>query len=103
MVAMKLMKWSWQLNDLQRGGLTSRQFVRYQLMQLKLGDRLTHAGKSLPRPIASVEDHLVLKPGLNSTQWGLKRVQPSTTFSPPPVLFNGGAGGVLLFSAATDS
>jgi transposase len=29
LVAFKLMTWSWKLNDEQRGGLTTRQFVRY--------------------------------------------------------------------------
>ena len=28
-VAFKLMTWSWKLNDTQRGGLSTRQFVRY--------------------------------------------------------------------------
>ena len=44
MVAFKLMTWSWKLNDLQRGGLTARQFVRYCLMQLQLGENLTMSG-----------------------------------------------------------
>ena len=42
MIATKLMRWAWQLSDEQRGGLTSRQFIRYRLMRLKLGDDLTH-------------------------------------------------------------
>jgi transposase len=64
MVAFKLMKWSWQLNDWQRGGLTTRQFVRYQLMQLKLGEELNHIRRTYPRSIASVEELLALKPEL---------------------------------------
>jgi transposase len=64
MVAFKLMKWSWQLNDWQRAGLTTRQFVRYQLMQLKMGDELTHVRRTHPRSIASVEEILALKPEL---------------------------------------
>ena len=32
MVATKLMRWSWDLTDEQRGGLTTRQFIRFQLM-----------------------------------------------------------------------
>jgi hypothetical protein len=40
MVATKLMRWSWGLTDEQRAGLTSRQFIRYQLMKLKLGDEV---------------------------------------------------------------
>ena len=62
MVAFKLMKWSWQLNDWQRGGLTPRQFVRYQLMQLKLGENLTHIKRTHPISLASVEEILALKP-----------------------------------------
>ena len=41
-VAFKLMVWSWRLSREQRGGLTSRQFVRYGLLRLGLGDDLTH-------------------------------------------------------------
>jgi transposase len=62
MVAFKLMKWSWQLNDLLRGGLTTRQFVRYQLMQLKLGENLTHIKRTHPISLASIEEILALKP-----------------------------------------
>ncbi|MGD0877875.1 MAG: hypothetical protein ABSA01_06990 [Anaerolineales bacterium] len=68
MVAFKLMRWSWQLNDWQRGGLTTRQFVRYQLMQLKLGEKLTHIRRTYPRSIASVEEILALKPVLRPTE-----------------------------------
>jgi len=64
MVALKLMTWSWKLNDLQRGGLTTRQFVRYQLMQLKIGDEVTHVRRTHQRSIASVEEILALKPEL---------------------------------------
>ncbi len=48
MVAFKLMTWSWKLNDFQRGGLTARQFVRYCLMQLQLGENLTHVRARWP-------------------------------------------------------
>jgi hypothetical protein len=64
MVAFKLMKWSWQLNNWQRGGLTTRQFVRYQLMQLKLGENLTRIKRAHQMSIASVEEILALKPEL---------------------------------------
>jgi transposase len=67
MVAFKLMKWSWQLNDLQRGGLTTRQFVRYQLMHLKLGENVTHIKRTHPISLASVEEILALKPELRPT------------------------------------
>jgi len=36
------MIWAWKLTGEQRGGLTSRQFVRYGLLRLRLGDDLTH-------------------------------------------------------------
>ena len=64
MVASKLMVWSWKLNDVQRGGLTSRQFVRYGLMCLKIGqiDCIKRQGN---RPIASVEEVLERLPELN--------------------------------------
>jgi hypothetical protein len=45
-------------------GWTSRQFVRYQLMQLKIGDEVTHVRRTQQRSIASVEEILALKPEL---------------------------------------
>jgi len=68
-VAFKLMVWSWQLTQEQRGGLTSRQFVRYGLLRLGLGDDLTHitTGKATRRPIAPPEEVLALYPELRST------------------------------------
>jgi hypothetical protein len=39
-VAFKLMVWSWKLTDEQRSGLTSRQFIRAQLIRYIL----THQG-----------------------------------------------------------
>jgi transposase len=67
MVATKLMRWSWELTDEQRGGLTTRQFIRWQLMKLKLGDGLTHLKYgNMPRRIASVEEVLALKPDLQA-------------------------------------
>jgi hypothetical protein len=41
-LAQKFMRWSWGLTDEQRCGLTSRQFIRLQLMRLNLGADLTH-------------------------------------------------------------
>ena len=67
MVAFKLMTWSWKLNNLQRSGLTARQFVRYCLMQLQLGENLTHVRRAGQRPIASVEEVLALRPELRSS------------------------------------
>ena len=63
-VAFKLMIWAWKLTGEQRGGLTSRQFVRYGLLRLRLGDDLTHitTGKATRRPIAPAEE---VGPGLS--------------------------------------
>ena len=66
-VAAKLMTWSWDLDEEQRGGMTTRQFTRYHLMRLQLGDELTHvqtAGRA--RPLASVDEVLALHPELQS-------------------------------------
>jgi len=41
-VAFKLMVWAWKLTDEQRGGLSSRQFIRAHLIRLGLGEELTH-------------------------------------------------------------
>lgn len=67
-VASKLMTWSWDLDDEQRGSMTTRQFTRYQLMRLQIGEDLTHvqtAGRA--RPLASVEEILALHPELKCT------------------------------------
>lgn len=65
MVATKLMRWSWELSDEQRGGLTSRQFIRFHLMQLQLGEDLTHLRYgNMPRRIASVDELLKARPDL---------------------------------------
>ena len=62
----KLMIWSWKLNDARRGGLTSRQFIRYGLLRLRPGDDLTHitTGKATRRAIALPEEVLALHPEL---------------------------------------
>jgi transposase len=65
MVASKLMVWSWKLNEVQRGGLTSRQFVRYGLMRLKIGQEIDSIKRKGNRPIASVEEVLERLPELN--------------------------------------
>ena len=67
MVATKLMRWSWELTDEQRGGLTTRQFIRYHLMRLQLGKDLTHFRYgNMPRRIASVDEVLALQPDVRS-------------------------------------
>jgi hypothetical protein len=65
MVATKLMRWSWELSDEQRGGLITRQFIRYHLMRLQLGEDLTHFRYgNMPRRVASVDELLKAKPKL---------------------------------------
>jgi transposase len=61
-VAFKLMVWSWKLTDEQRGGMTSRQFIRAQLMRLGLGDELRHITRGgTKRPLATIEEVLALQ------------------------------------------
>jgi len=62
------MVWSWKLSDQERGGLTSRQFICYHLMRLKLGEDLPYliTGKDTKRTIASPGEVLALRPELAS-------------------------------------
>jgi len=47
--------------------LTSRQFIRLQLMRLKIGDDLTHVRHGInARPLATVDEMLALYPELKS-------------------------------------
>jgi hypothetical protein len=67
-VAFKLMVWSWKLNDQQRGGLTSRQFIRAHLIGLGLGEELTHIRRGgTKRPLATIEEVLALRPELRGS------------------------------------
>jgi transposase len=60
-VATKLMRWSWELSDEQRGGLSSRQFIRFHLMRLNLGkDLSSFSYGNMPRRIASEEEVLAV-------------------------------------------
>ena len=60
-VATKLMRWSWELTDEQRDGLSSRQFIRYHLMRLNLGQDLSHISYGhMPRRIASEDEVLAI-------------------------------------------
>ncbi len=64
-VAAKFMRWSWALTQEQRDGLSSRLFVRRQLMRLQLGHDLTHFTYGrMPRRIASVDELLAACPEL---------------------------------------
>lgn len=64
-VACKLMRWSWQLTPEQREGLATRQFIRYGLLRLRLGNDLTgFTYGGMPRRLASVEEMIALFPDL---------------------------------------
>ncbi len=64
-VAAKFMRWSWGLTPQQRNGLSTRLFVRRQLLRLQLGDDLTHfTYGGMPRRIASLEELLAASPQL---------------------------------------
>ncbi|MDP9316304.1 MAG: transposase, partial [Chloroflexota bacterium] len=66
-VAFKLMTWAWKLTDAQRGGLRSRQFIRYHLLRLGLGDDLTHITRGgTRRPLAPPQEILRLHPELRA-------------------------------------
>ena len=66
MVAFKLMLWSWGLSKHDRHGMSSRQFVRYGLLQLDLGHDLDHliTGRATKRAIAPSKEVLDLFPDL---------------------------------------
>lgn len=67
-VAFKLMVWSWKLDDARRGGLTTRQFIRYHLIRLGLGNELTHIHRGgMKRLIAPPEELLALRPELRAS------------------------------------
>lgn len=64
-VAFKLMSWSWKLGRDHRGGLTTPQFVRCQLLRLGLGHELHNfKGARKTYGLASAEEVLTLKPEL---------------------------------------
>jgi transposase len=66
-VAFKLMVWAWKLSDEQRGGLSSRQFIRAHLIGLGLGAELTHIRRGgTKRPLATIEEVLALRPDLRA-------------------------------------
>jgi transposase len=66
MAAFTFMMGSWKLPNEQRGGLTSRQVLRYHLMRMNLGDDLPSltTGRATRRAIAPPEDGLALCPPL---------------------------------------
>jgi hypothetical protein len=59
------MVWLWKLSDEQRGGLSTRQFIRAHLLRLGIGDELTHISRGgTKRPLASSQEVLQLLPEL---------------------------------------
>ena len=62
-VGLKFFAWSWKLSPAQHSGLSRRQFVRYHLMQLGLGNDLTHIQRGgTKRPLAPVDEVRQLRP-----------------------------------------
>jgi hypothetical protein len=67
-VAFKLMVWSWKLSEEQRGGLSTRQFIRAHLIRLGLGEELTHITRGgIKRGVATIEEVLALRPELRGS------------------------------------
>ena len=61
-VAFKLMVWGWKLSAAQRGGMTTGQFTRAQLMHLGLGEELKHVTRGgARRRLADREEVLALQ------------------------------------------
>ncbi len=66
-VAFKLMTWAWKLSDAERRGMRSRQFIRYHLLRLGIGDDVTHITRGgTRRPLATREEILALHPELRA-------------------------------------
>ena len=69
-IAYKYLTWSWQLDDVARGGLTRQQFARYYLMRLDIGHDLEKImlNPKHPRRLASESDVLALRPELHQRE-----------------------------------
>jgi transposase len=66
-VAFKYIMWSWKLDDVKRNGMSTRQWARYHLMRLQLGEDLTHIMRGGHRyPLAPTEELQALLPELQS-------------------------------------
>ena len=66
-VAFKYIMWSWKLDDVKRQGMSTRQWARYHLMRLQLGEDLTHIMRGGNRyPIAPDEEIKALLPDLQA-------------------------------------
>jgi hypothetical protein len=66
-VGLKFFAWSWKLTREQHHGLSRRQFVRYQLMRLGLGNDLTPIVRGgTKRPLAPLDEVLQLRPELRT-------------------------------------
>jgi hypothetical protein len=61
-VAFKYIMWSWKLNDAKRDGMSTRQWARFHLMRLHLGEDLMHITRGGNRyPIAPTEERMTLQ------------------------------------------
>jgi hypothetical protein len=69
-IAYKYLTWSWQLDDVARGGLTRQQFARHYLMRLGIGGELEKImlNPKYPRRLASEADVLALRPELSQIE-----------------------------------
>ena len=69
-IAYKYLTWSWQLDEVARGGLTRQQFARYYLMRLDIGHDLEKImlNPRHPRRLASEADVLALRPDLHQLE-----------------------------------
>ena len=69
-IAYKYLTWSWQLDEVARGGLTRQQFARYYLMRLGIGGELEKImlNPKYPRRLASEADVLALRPELSQIE-----------------------------------
>ena len=66
-VAFKYIMWSWKLDDVKRNGMSTRQWARYHLMRLQLGEDLTHVMRGGNRyPIAPGDEIMELLPELQT-------------------------------------
>jgi hypothetical protein len=69
-IAYKYLTWSWQLDEVARGGLTRQQFARYYLMRLGIGHKLKKImlNPKYPRRLASEADVLTIRPELSQLE-----------------------------------
>jgi transposase len=66
-VAFKYIMWSWKLDHVERNGMSTRQWARYHLMRLQIGEDLTQIIRGGNRyPLAPAEELQALLPELQA-------------------------------------